>query len=406
MKKALRITVEGLGIVVALAFLYGAIRAVPGQDGGPAQIQGYPGPEVFVPAEVVPTSNPYPGRDAPIATLTRAPMPTPIYPELVVGPELVTSSAGRFKILAVSREYAGQGYLCALHPSPDGQRAALEWCDTDGFQRLYVLGNTERDGIEMEMNILNPPGPSNPQVSFYGWFPDSRRLLVAGPWCIFDLETRRCPGLIKTWKASNVAISSSGERAVFSTMAGDWIGMADFQGKLLLEATLPADVPQGSRPEFLSWSPDDRYVAFIRDRTIFQFNSYGPLWVVNAGDGQLHQLSPDDVHDSFPQWSPEGGQLLVVRRENMDDRQADFDLLRLRSNLWVVDVAHGEWRQLTRLEEAGVWSPAWSPDGHAVVFLSNQGGEVNAWMVDADGAHLHLVASGQEWMPRAIAVIR
>lgn len=52
-------------------------------------------------------------------------------------------------------------------------------------------------------------------------------------------------------------------------------------------------------------------------------------------------------------WSPQGEQILVVRRENMEDRSADFDLNRLISNLWVVEVRSQRWRQLTQLKGQG-----------------------------------------------------
>lgn len=105
-------------------------------------------------------------------------------------------------------------------------------------------------------------------------------------------------------------------------------------------------------------------------------------------------------------WSPQGEQILVVRRENMEDRSADFDLNRLISNLWVVEVRSQRWRQLTQLKGQGAWSPVWTPDGSAVVFMANLGGQPNAWMIHADGSGLTQLTTDSPMMPRSVDVTR
>lgn len=118
------------------------------------------------------------------------------------------------------------------------------------------------------------------------------------------------------------------------------------------------------------------------------------------------KCSPEGVYDSFPAWSPQGDQILVVRRENMEDRSADFNLTKLVSNLWVVEAGSRKWRQLTSLKGQGAWSPVWTPDGSAVVFMANLDGQPNAWLINADGSGLLQLTRNSPMMPRSIDVIR
>jgi TolB protein len=204
-------------------------------------------------------------------------------------------------------------------------------------------------------------------------------------------------------KVTEAALSPDGQAIAYATIEGK-LEIISLDGDLIHEELLPTPKP-GQSIELLSWSPNGQILTYIWNQIGIQFNSYGPLFVIATPDGQPRQLSPDGVYDGFPVWSLQSNQIAVVRRENVGDKAADFDLLKLHSNLWVVDIATGEWRQLTQFDGEGVWSPAWTPDGAAVVFLSNTGEQVGAWMINADGSNLHQLAAGQDWMPRAIAII-
>jgi Tol biopolymer transport system component len=77
------------------------------------------------------------------------------------------------------------------------------------------------------------------------------------------------------------------------------------------------------------------------------------------------------------------------------------------ANLWVVNTESGGLRQITheRDPNVAVGVPVWSPDGHAIAFVSsrgNQGLTFGVWLVDPDGSNLrNLVnpALGPAWSP-------
>jgi Tol biopolymer transport system component len=77
------------------------------------------------------------------------------------------------------------------------------------------------------------------------------------------------------------------------------------------------------------------------------------------------------------------------------------------ANLWVVNTETGGLRQITHERDPNVAMgvPVWSPDGHAIAFVSsrgNQGLTFGVWLVDPDGSDLRVVANpglGPAWSP-------
>ena len=49
----------------------------------------------------------------------------------------------------------------------------------------------------------------------------------------------------------------------------------------------------------------------------------------------------------------------------------------------------GSYRQLTDTDPGRQWSPEWSPDGRRIVYASNQTGNWEIWMMNADGSNQH-----------------
>jgi dipeptidyl aminopeptidase/acylaminoacyl peptidase len=62
------------------------------------------------------------------------------------------------------------------------------------------------------------------------------------------------------------------------------------------------------------------------------------------------------------------------------------------SNLWLIDLEAGKYFQLTQGEKMQR-SPAWSPDGKKIAFLSNRGGPNQIWMISPDGGEAEPAAN-------------
>ena len=99
-----------------------------------------------------------------------------------------------------------------------------------------------------------------------------------------------------------------------------------------------------------------------------------------AASGRV--FSPDDLVQlqriADPQVSPDGRRVAYVLR------QTDMAANRGRTQLWLLDLAGGTPRQLTR-DEAGASSPRWSPDGQSLYFLSGRSGSSQVWRLALGG---------------------
>ena len=79
-----------------------------------------------------------------------------------------------------------------------------------------------------------------------------------------------------------------------------------------------------------------------------------------------------------PALSPDGNSVVYpVRHTDLDADKGRYDL-------WMSPVAGGTARRLTT-HEANDTSPAWSPDGRFVLFLSKRGGATQVWRLPIDG---------------------
>jgi Tol biopolymer transport system component len=165
------------------------------------------------------------------------------------------------------------------------------------------------------------------------------------------------------------------------------------------------------------------------------------LWRVDLADGRVHQMSSGEESYMTPDVSASGTVLVSrmrmqsdiwrfpvdgapadnVRRATRITRQTGQVLTPTagpgatevaflsdsggHANLWVVNTASGEWRQVTheRDPNVAVGVPIWSPTDATIAFVysrGNQGWTFGVWLVDPDGSNLRNVANpglGPAW---------
>lgn len=125
------------------------------------------------------------------------------------------------------------------------------------------------------------------------------------------------------------------------------------------------------------FSPDGKEVLLSYDRT-------SP----NQGDIEVYRLAFSDrkliplatsqgglSHEESPCWSPDGKRFAFTSTRHGNQE------------LYVADVAGGEWQRLTD-DPAIDAHPAWSPDGRSIAFATDRWGDLEIALIDPDGTNL------------------
>lgn len=113
-------------------------------------------------------------------------------------------------------------------------------------------------------------------------------------------------------------------------------------------------------------SPDGARVVFVLTSTDYEGDRYrANLWLVDAAGGEPRQLTAARSRDAAPRWSPDGTRLAFTSDRDGGKRE-----------LWVIPVGGGEASPVrrpdgSRLHEDGdITEPCWSPDGSRLAYLA------------------------------------
>lgn len=224
--------------------------------------------------------------------------------------------------------------------SPEGDRIAY-FSDRKQYTDVYIMsafdGRPLRRVIRGEQNVQFESIPS-----FRGsltWSPDGRRIAL----------TAKSAGRDRLY--------------IVDATTGDVLG----------RHALPADALF-----FPSWSPvsDSIVVAGVAE-------GRSDLYLVRASDGEVSRLTNDTWDEREPSWSPDGRRLIFG-----SDRGAPVVLQPMRADsgyghygIYELDLASGATREV--LDTAGEdRSPAWSPDGRRLAFISDRNGKPDIYLFD------------------------
>jgi Tol biopolymer transport system component len=147
-----------------------------------------------------------------------------------------------------------------------------------------------------------------------------------------------------------------------------------FVASLAVGAELTAEAMWGlKRLGAPAISPDGRLaVVPVTTYDIEKNVGLTDLWLVPTKSGKPRQLTSDPANDTSPAWSPDGELIAFVSKRG-DDKEPQ---------LYVIPVNGGEARRITNVP-TGVMAPKWFPDSRRIAFLSRVWPDAVTWAEQA-----------------------
>jgi len=254
--------------------------------------------------------------------------------------------------------------------APDGRSLA--------FLRFPNSGSADIHRIELSRTLAAESAPR--RITFengvprgYAWLPDESGFVFSsihdGVSAMWRVPASGSRTLRQMERAGENALSPS-----FGRTPGRMVYTRSFVDSNIWRLDLsdlgspPTRVISSSRADQqATYSPDDRKIAFVSDRT----GRY-ELWLCDADGTNPAQLTNGAILPGTPRWSPDSRYLAYTARP---DGNAD---------IYVIGVQGGKPRRMTTELSTEV-NPRWSRDGRWIYFSSSRTGRHEGWKIPADG---------------------
>lgn len=123
-----------------------------------------------------------------------------------------------------------------------------------------------------------------------------------------------------------------------------------------------------------TWSPDGDKILFFS----FRSTPGGQIYSMNHdGSNQVPITQDSTFHFGSPSLSPDGTKIAFNRRRPVGGNQ----------QIYIMDTNGKNMVQLTKDASASNTVPRWSPDGQRILFLSDREGNIDLFLMDADGSN-------------------
>ena len=252
----------------------------------------------------------------------------------------------------------------------------------------------------LTMHFVSQPqlSPDGTQVTFVSrWIDPKKNRYFSNLWLVSTdgVEPRRFT--VGDYGDTSPRWSPDGRRIAFISDRSDssqiWLIPVDGG-----EATQLTKLEEGSLGS-LAWSPDGTKIVFSfrpkpladrkaeREAREEEHRSYPPhvirragyredgtgynggerwhVQTVNVETGDVNRLTSEDYDDHSPAWSPDGKTIAFV-----SNRSEDGDLTPGYQDLWLISSDGGTVRRLTK-QSGHMQNPVWSPDGAEIAYIGH-----------------------------------
>ena len=312
----------------------------------------------------------------------------------------------RTRTSVFAKEYSGAAANPRLYAHTVADEVHQQQRGLRGVARTKLTFSSDRDGERMAGGVPNR-NLKEVYVSDYDGA-NQRRVTVT-----------RALNIFPVWSADGRAIVYTLYRRNNSP---------DIYISSIYQGTPPETPLRGVAQNWLSsWSPDGTRIAFTSNR-----DGNAELYVMNRDGSNVRRLTNHPAVDTTPTWSPGGNEIAFtsdrsgspqiylipaeggvaprrITTESYADRAtwapAPYNEIAYAArtgrgyDIRIYDVASGERRQIT-FGEGSNESPAFSPNGRHLAFMSTRGGKSHIFTVGRDGKNLRqITTSGNNFTP-------
>ncbi len=264
-------------------------------------------------------------------------------------------------------------------PAPGEFKVLFQGCSPGrpGTPSLFIADADFSDPVRISTPRFDPD-QEDPTLSrgcdSGAWSPDGRRVAVSRNGILHLLELK---ALAELPDQQPVPVESAPSTPIAGwspawSPDGKWIVLHDEAKGLIItrpngsgcRVLVPVSAARTwiREPEF---SPDGQSIA-IRAGSAYPHHLYLVTNLFGPGPAKLRQLTKGRYQDSWPHFSPDGKTLMFSRSSEPERNRQCGDV-------WLLDLATGEERQLTNTGERGAQGLGWCPFDDRIYYLEYEG---------------------------------
>ncbi|HYS77589.1 MAG TPA: hypothetical protein VEO94_02035, partial [Candidatus Dormibacteraeota bacterium] len=259
----------------------------------------------------------------------------------------------------------------ALPPPKGAQGVQPVRADRSGREDLSQVFVLPMNGGDAQRITGAPNG-----VAQFAWGPDGRQIAFVTP---DDPENKE--SILRHDDAFEVGDNDYLAESAPTPMHV-WLAPADGgEARRLTSGTwsLPRGEPPGPPSSPLSWSPDGRSIAFVRQALPhFGDGDQTVVTVLDVATGAARQLTSRKTLEGYPSFSPDGARIAFWYPREGDPNNVN--------EVHVAPAEGGRDTLLTRAIDRNLSRSIWMPDGKSLLVGGNDGTRVSLWLQPLEGA--------------------